>query len=84
VANRKPEQKKHTISSLSLSPATNDILDRLTQDATDYIGRTISGSAIVRALLTYADQQGYQWTLSTLAPLIETEIQSGTMWGKKK
>lgn len=72
------------IHSLALTPADEKILERISNDATDYTGRKISSSAIIRALLRHADQQGYQWTLANLRPLIETELARGVMWGKKK
>jgi hypothetical protein len=53
-------------------------------DVSDYTGRKISGSAILRALLRYTNQQGYQWFLSQVSPFIEAEISSGVVWGKKK
>jgi hypothetical protein len=44
----------------------------------------VSGSAIMRGLLRHADQQGMGWIREQLTPLIEGEIQRGTVWGKKK
>ena len=72
------------IRSLTLSPDTQETLGRLSSDASDYIGRTVSHSAILRALLRYAGTQPYQWLLTDLSPLIEAELASGTLWGKKK
>lgn len=86
-AARKNEEAKLSallIRSLTLTPDTSETLERLSMDASDYIGRAVSGSAILRALLRYAAQQPYQWLLSDLSPLIEAELASGRMWGKKK
>ena len=85
MAHTKPTPKNETlIRSLTLTLETEKILHSLSQDATDYIGRKASGSAILRALLRYADQQGTNWTRETLFPLIEHELESGMVWGKKK
>jgi hypothetical protein len=59
------------------------ILQRFSQDASDLLGWTVSGSAIVRALLRYGDQHGVPWARAKLFPLIEAEIARGTVWGKK-
>lgn len=81
---QKPADPPGIIRSLSVTPADVRTLDRIAQDASDYIGWTVSGSAIVRALLRYADQQSGEWVKEHLFPLVEQEIQSGTVWGKKK
>ena len=72
------------IRTLSLTPEDLQTLDRIAQEASDYIGWTVSGSAIMRGLLRHADQQGRGWIREQLAPLIEDEIQRGTVWGRKK
>jgi hypothetical protein len=79
-----PKKQPLTIHSLSLTKADETILERISTDATDYAGRKVSGSAIIRALLRNADKQGYQWILANICPLIDAEILSGVMWGKKK
>jgi hypothetical protein len=53
-------EKPVVIRTHALTPADVEILERLTQDTRDYTGQTISSSAIVRALLRFADAQGYQ------------------------
>jgi hypothetical protein len=50
-----------------------DTLDQLSKDLTDYTGRTISGSAVLLALIRYTRLQPYEWVLSQLAPLVEEE-----------
>lgn len=72
-----------SIHSLSLTPDTAEALATLTQDASDYIGRTISASALIRALITYAHEQRPDWLTSSLWPLIERELAGGIRWGKK-
>jgi len=80
----KQEKERFAIRSLALAPDTDEVLARLSQDATDYTGRKVSGSAVVRALLRYADAQGYEWGIANLCPLIENEMSGGVLWGKKK
>src|SRR5215510_12070419 len=70
--------------SLMIMPETDAALKRLGRDASDYIGWTVSCSAIVRALVRYAEQQSSDWATSQLFPLVEREIASGTVWGSKK
>jgi len=86
MATRKIQSKKEPIhvSSLSLTPSTQTTLRRLSQDATDVIGRTVSDSALVRALLRYVEQQPLSWVRETLYPYVEMEMTTGTLWGKKK
>lgn len=81
---QKPPGSPGVIRSLSVTPADARTLDRIAQEASDYIGWTVSGSAIMRALLRYADQQDGEWFKGRLFPLVEQEIQGGTVWGKKK
>jgi len=86
MATQKSSPKKETllIRSHALTPSTKATLRRLSNDATDTIGRAVSDSAIVRVLLRYADQQGMVWVREHLFSLIEEEIMSGTLWGKQK
>jgi hypothetical protein len=79
-----PKKEPVLIRSHTLTPSTETILKRLSGDATDTIGRAVSDSAIVRALLRYADQQGMSWVRACLFPFAEEEIVQGMMWGKKK
>jgi DNA-binding NarL/FixJ family response regulator len=86
MAKVKPQGKKETfsISSLSLTSEDEKTLDVLRQEATDYLGRTVSRSAIVRALLRVAAKHGYQWVIAEVYPFVEAEISSSIVWGKKK
>ena len=87
MATMKPSRKKppavRLIRSLSVTEDASAALDRLAQDASDFTGRTVSGSAIVRALIRHAQGQGTDWQRSTLFPVIETELTRGTSWGGK-
>lgn len=89
MASQKTKRKKPAIPPTlicthSLTPDDAAILHRFSQEASDQLGWTVSGSAMVRALLRHAKQQGSAWVVETLLPLIEGEIQSGIVWGKKK
>jgi len=59
------------------------ILKRLSQDATDIIGRSISESAIVRALLRQIAKRG-SWATDALFLEIEGEMNAGVLWGRMK
>lgn len=86
MATRKilPQKEALFIRSHSLTFSTEAVLKRIRQDATDVIGRTVSTSAVERALLCYAEQQGMAWVRECLYPLIEQEMESGIRWGKTK
>lgn len=86
MAARKPSLKKEhlLIHSHAHTPQTQAILKGLSQDATDYVGRTVSDSAIVRALLRYASLQERGWARMHIFPFAEEEIMKGMVWGKKK
>jgi hypothetical protein len=76
----KPEFSIHTV---SLTPDVVATLQRLSQDASDFLGRTVSSSAIVRALVRQIDQQGPP-AADALFLLIEKEMKGGVIWGKKR
>ncbi len=89
MANRKTIRKKSpprpsSIRTHSLTAGDLKILHRVSQDASDRLGWTVSGSAVVRALLRYADLKGEDWTRKQLFPLLEQELVSGTMWGHRR
>jgi hypothetical protein len=86
MALRKPHQKKDPvfIHSYSLTSAVERALRRMSQEATDSIGREVSQSAIVRALVLFADRQPPPWLREQLLPLVEEEITGGILWGRKK
>ena len=60
-----------------------DLLKALAQEASSHGGRTISGSAILRARVRYAAKQGLAWQRENILPVLEEEIASGTVWGTK-
>jgi hypothetical protein len=70
------------IRTVSLTPVEDEALRQLANDASYYIGRTISGAAIVRALIRQAVQQGPP-AADALFVLVEKELKDGVRWGKK-
>ena len=74
---KKRDAPKLVRCSLMIMPEIDAALKRLGRDASDYIGWTVSSSAIVQALVRYAEQQPPDWTTSQLFPLVEREIASG-------
>jgi hypothetical protein len=83
-----PRRKQHPVKeplqvcSVKLTPAAATFLLRVGQDTSDNLGWTVTSSAVVRALIQYAQQQPPDWATTTLQPLIETEIAAGRVWGK--
>jgi hypothetical protein len=72
------------ISSVKLSLAAERTLGQIGQDASDALGWTVTGSAVMRALIRYVGKQKPAWIASELLPLIEEEIAQGRVWGSKK
>jgi hypothetical protein len=78
-----PKQPLH-IHSITLTPSDAETLEQLSQDASDFIGYRISASAIVRAVVRYAGQQGEAWAREQIFPFVEQELNAGVRWGKKQ
>ena len=70
--------------SLNLTPAAEQFFSQLSQEASDALGRSVSNSALLRALLVYIEQQPRSWASTQLYPLVEQEIARGRVWGRKK
>ena len=83
---RKPTRKNRApylrpslkVSSFTFTRAEADTLTQLTQEQSDLLGRTISRSAVMRALVRLAGRKN--------APLelreeIESELSAGRRWG---
>ncbi len=69
-----------TFQTISLTPAAKATLERLTTHASEKTGRKASASAVVRALLRWADQKNFA---PQLANIIEVELNTGeVVWGK--
>jgi hypothetical protein len=70
------------VRSVALTPAAQATLDRLIAKVSSTIGRKASASAVVRALLSWAEQEDLGVELGRL---IEAELQSGeVVWGKAR
>ena len=67
-----------------LTPPTAALLMKLSIAATDSLGRAVSHSTIIRALLRYAEQRDLTWLHDQRFPLIEREVEVGTPAGRKK
>ena len=76
----KPQLSTHSV---TLSDDTVATLQRLSQSATDFFGRSISISAILRALIRCADTQGPS-AVDAVFVEVEREAKEGIIWGKKK
>jgi hypothetical protein len=79
-----PQKPPLQVKTITITQADQDTLDRLSRDLTDYTGRAISGSAVIRALIRHTGYQPYDWVLSELAPIVEEEMGAGVLWGKRK
>jgi hypothetical protein len=74
------DQPPLVYSTISLTPATKAVLEQLLVQASGRVGRKVSASAVVRALLRYTEQRGLA---TQVLSLIETEIDTGeVVWGK--
>jgi len=63
--------------SYDLTSPTAALLMKLSIEATDTLGRAVSNSTIIRALLRYAERQDPTWLRDHLFPCIEQELQHG-------
>jgi hemolysin activation/secretion protein len=77
------EAPSFPIRTFRLSGDANRALQRLSQEASAFLGREVSDSAIVRALIRYVSQQGPA-AADALFLLVEKELKSGVMWNRKK
>jgi len=77
------DQPQLVVHTVTLTADVVGTLQRLSQEATDFLGRTVSSSAIVRALVRQIDQQGPPAS-EALFVEVKKEMQGGRLWGKKK
>lgn len=75
--------QKPAVHTVTLTPDVVEAIQRLSQDASDFLGRKVSGSAILRALVRHAVRHGTP-TGEALFLEIEKELDTGVRWGKKK
>lgn len=78
-----PKKSAFSVHTFTLTEDVEETLQRLSQDASDFLGRSISGSAIVRALVRQISQHGPP-AADALFLLVEKELKGGVMWGRKK
>lgn len=83
-AKKRPSKQPLHVHSITLTKRDGQTLQGLSQDATDFIGRTVSTSAVVRALVRFAEQQTEVWVREHLFSLVEEELGAGVLWGGKK
>jgi glycine/D-amino acid oxidase-like deaminating enzyme len=85
MATRKPIgiQPPLLLRTYSLLATNEQSLHQLSQAASDLTGWTISKSALLRALIAFADAQGAGWLAHELVPRIEAEIEGGRVWGSQ-
>jgi hypothetical protein len=77
------EKPEVAIYSFTLTSDVNRILKGLSRDASDFLGRSISSSAVIRALVRQVDKGGPP-ACDALFVEIEKELNAGVFWGKKK
>ena len=82
----KPTPEAHpplAVHTVTLAADVVETLRRLSGNASDFLGRSVSSSAIVRALVRQIDQQGPP-AQEALFLVVEKEMKDGRLWGKKK
>jgi FixJ family two-component response regulator len=79
----KKEQPKLAVHAVTLTPDVVEAIQQLSQDASDFLGRKVSGSAILRALVRQVVKQGPP-AADALFLEVEKELKAGVRWGKKK
>jgi hypothetical protein len=70
-------------STVTLTTEEVDALRQLSQDATDFLGRSISSSAVIRALIRQITKQGPP-AADALFLEVERELKAGVQWGKQQ
>jgi FixJ family two-component response regulator len=72
-----------SVHSVTLTLDAVEALEQITQGATDFLGRSISNSAVIRALIRQVAKQG-PGAVDALFFEIERELKAGVLWGKRK
>jgi len=78
-----PEKPQFSIHSVTLTTEEVGALEQLSRDASDFLGRSISNSAVIRALLRQVVKHGPS-AADDLFFEVERELKAGIRWGKKK
>ena len=79
-----PVKRRFLTRTHDLTLPTAAFLMKLSVIATDSLGRAVSHSTIIRALLRYAEQRDPTWLHDRLFPLIEQEVEVGSSTGRRK
>lgn len=78
----KASAPKLVVRSIALTPAADDTLARLIDTAGERVGRKVSASSVVRALLEFCERKGLD---TKIHAAIEAEQNAGTVvWGSKR
>ena len=77
------EEPSFPVRTFRLTGDADRALQQLSQDASDFLGRKVSHSAIVRALIRQASQQGPA-AADALFLLVEKELKSGVLRRRKR
>ena len=79
----KKDKPKLAIHTVTLTSDVVEAIQQLSRDASDFLGRKVSGSAILRALVRQIGKQGPA-AAEALFLEVERELKLGVMWGKTK
>lgn len=77
------EKSHFSIHTISLTDAEALLLRRLSREASDFLGRAISSSAVIRALIRQIVKHGPP-AIDALFLEIERELKDGVIWGSKQ
>lgn len=79
----KPVKPQIKVTAVVFTPAEQAILQRMSKDASDVIGRRVSSSAVLRAVVRWLGKQGIPFAREQIIPLAEQEL-SMLRWGRTK
>jgi hypothetical protein len=77
------KKPKIRVTTIVFTETEKVVLQRVSRQASDEIGRTISMSGVLRALISWLSTQDAQFVRESLLPLVEKEL-SLLRWGRKK
>jgi hypothetical protein len=77
---RTTEQPQFAMPTVSLTPEETTARQPLSQDASDFLGRAIRSSAVIRALIRQVVTQGPP-AADALVIEVERELTAGVRWG---
>ena len=77
------ENPQFSIHTVTLTTEETKTLELLSRGASDFLGRSISSSAVIRALLRQVVKQGPP-AADALFIEVERELKAGVRWGKQQ